>query len=241
MSIPFNPKFIDSSWNDFIKRKDIIESLKNIESKIGVNYYPSTENVLRFLETNLLNIKCIIVGMEPYPTSFIKDGKEVPIATGRSFEVALLEGETWDYKIKQSSLRNILKTIYFNETGKIIELKDVRKEINDKTFNILNPNDLFNNLEKQGVLFLNATLTVEKENVDSHTKYWEYFMNELVKFIESKNLNIKWLLWGDKAKQRILPLIEESHAIISMHPRLAGFVNQNPFKEVCEISWTGIK
>ena len=111
MSIPFNPKFIDSSWNDFIKRKDIIESLKNIESKIGVNYYPSTENVLRFLETNLLNIKCIIVGMEPYPTSFIKDGKEVPIATGRSFEVALLEGETWDYKIKQSSLRNILKTI----------------------------------------------------------------------------------------------------------------------------------
>jgi uracil-DNA glycosylase len=177
--------------------------------------------------------------MEPYPTSFVRNEEEIPMATGRSFEVSILEGEDWNYKIKQSSLRNILKTIYYNETNNIIPLEDIRKKINDKSFEILNPTDLFNNLESQGVLFLNATLTVEKENVDSHRKYWEYFMNELVKYIISKNKDVKWLLWGDKAKQRILPLIDETNAVISQHPRLAGFVNENCFGKIKNINWIG--
>lgn len=237
----FMPKNIHSSWNEFIEREDIVDELDKIYEKIGKNYFPVEENVLRFLNMDLENIKCIIVGMEPYPTSWLKDGKEVPIATGRSFEVSLLEGQNWNYKIKQSSLRNILKTFYLNETGIKKSLEDVRNEINSGKFQILNPDDLFNNLEMQGVLFLNATLTVEKENVDSHRKYWEYFMNELINYITSKNDNVKWLLWGDKAKTRILPLIDEKDAIITQHPRLAGFVDENCFQYIDTVKWTGIQ
>ena len=227
------------SWKNFIERKDIQEELDKIYDAIGDNYYPNNENVLRFLSNDLNNLKCIIVGMEPYPTSFERDGKQIPIATGRSFEVELLRGQDWNYKIKQSSLRNILKTIYFNETNEIISLEEIRKKINSKEFKILEPTDWFDSLENQGVMFLNATLTVQKEKVDTHTKLWKYFMDELIKYIEENNKNVKWFLWGDKARQRVFPLIDENKAIICMHPRLASFVKENPFKEVKNVNWLG--
>lgn len=240
MDISFKPLFIHDSWKPFISRKDIIDELDRIDKKIGNNYFPNTNKVLRFLETDLNKLKAIIVGMEPYPTSYIENSTEIPIATGRSFEVSLLKEQDWNYKIKQSSLRNILKTIYYNETGNIKSLEEIRKEINNKTFHILSPTELFNNLESQGVLFLNATLTVEKENVDSHRKEWEYFMNELIKYIISNTKDVKWLLWGDKAKTRILPFIDEKNAVISQHPRLAGFVEENCFSKIKNINWKGI-
>ena len=93
-------------------------------------------------------------------------------------------------------------------------------------------------MENQGVLFLNASLTVEPGKPDSHRKIWDKFMTKLIKYI-SQNKNIKWLLWGDKAKTRVLPIIDESTAIISQHPRLDGFVKENCFKEIKEINWYG--
>lgn len=234
------PKNIHPSWNEFLNRPDIKKELEIIESKIGNNYFPKKENILRFLSQNIDELKCIIVGMEPYPSSYIRDNLEIPMATGRSFEVSILEGKDWNFKIKQSSLRNILKTIYYNKTKNIKSLEEIRKEINNGTFKILNPIELFDNLESQGVMFLNATLTVEKQNVDSHRKIWEYFMNELIKFIDKENKEIYWLLWGDKAKSRILPFIDKSNAIITQHPRLAGFVKENCFSLIKNINWTGV-
>lgn len=104
------------SWNDFMN-ENTISILNTIEEKIkDVDYYPRKEKVLRFLNTDLNNIKYIIVGMEPYPS--FDNVNNCPQATGRSFEVSEILGKDWNYKIKQSSLRNILKAIYFNETGK---------------------------------------------------------------------------------------------------------------------------
>lgn len=101
---------IHSSWEELLT-KDNIKLLDEIEEKIGNNYYPATKNVLRFLEQDLNKIKCIIVGMDPYPSCYTdKNNNILPIATGRSFEVANLT--SWQDKFKQSSLRNILKTLY---------------------------------------------------------------------------------------------------------------------------------
>lgn len=229
------PKTWHSSWNAFMT-DSIIEELKEIESKIGKNIYPEEKNVLRFLNNDLNNVKCIIVGMDPYPSSFSINGKEIPIATGRSFEVQNIEN--WQQKFKQSSLRNILKTIYYNKTGQKKSMEELRDMIEKKEFCIKQPKDWFDSLENQGVLFLNASLTVEPGKPDSHRKIWDKFMTKLIKYI-SQNKNIKWLLWGDKAKTRVLPIIDESTAIISQHPRLDGFVKENCFKEIKEINWYG--
>ena len=118
------PKTIHPSWINFINNNKIKKELEKIETLIGNNYFPNKENILRFLSQDLNNLKCIIVGMEPYPTSYYEDGKEIPMATGRSFEVSILKGKDWNYKIKQSSLRNIL--IFFR-------FLDIATTINNKT------------------------------------------------------------------------------------------------------------
>ena len=61
----------DSSWNEFMTKDNCLE-LSNIEEKLnneGV-FYPYRTNVLRFMSQNLKNIKCVIVGMDPYPSSY---------------------------------------------------------------------------------------------------------------------------------------------------------------------------
>lgn len=224
------PNHWHCSWDNFMTDEIILE-LKNIETKL-TNIFPKEENVLRFLQNDLNNIKYIIVGMEPYPT----DDNGIPIATGRSFEVSNVIN--WNQKFKQSSLRNILKTIYYNEYNKIISLEEIRTKINNNEFKIKQPKEWFDSLEKQGVLFLNATLTVEPYNVDSHSNIWTIFMNKLIKYIDNYK-NVKWLLWGNKAKERVLPYINEKNSIISSHPRLACFVNENCFKEIKDINFLG--
>jgi uracil-DNA glycosylase len=210
--------------------------LEEIESKLG-EIFPNEQNVLRFLQNDLNKIKVVIVGMEPYPSSFDLNGATYPVATGRSFEIANVTN--WNQKFKQSSLRNILKTVYFNEYGENIPLEDIRKKILNNDFPIKQPKDWFDSLENQGVLFLNATLTVEPYNVDSHTKIWSDFMNDLIVYMVNNNPNIKWFLWGDKAKQRFSPYLNENNMYLSCHPRLANFVNENPFQYEKNINWLG--
>lgn len=219
--------------------EDVLSCLDEISKKIEtgeeVPYYPAPENVLRFLNNDLNNVKYVIVGMEPYPSSFIRDGKEIPVATGRSFEVANVE--SWQQKFKQSSLRNILKTIYYNETGEYKPLAEIRKKIATGEFPIKEPPAWFDSLEAQGVMFLNATLTVKPAAVDSHTKIWAGFMDRLIRHIDGKGCT--WLLWGNKASDRVLPLVKRENAITACHPRLAGFVKENCFAKTEGINWLG--
>ena len=221
-----------NNWG-FINR-DRIAELNEIYDSIRGGYFPKNKGVLRFLNTDFNNLKYIIVGMEPYPTSFTKGCVDVPEATGRSFEVASLE--SWQQKFKQSSLRNILKTVYLNYTGEAKGLKEIRMEIADKAFPMKQPREWFDSLEKQGVLFLNATLTVEPYRVDSHTKLWSGFMTALISHIE-QNQDVEWFLWGSKAQQRVAPYVR--HSIQTVHPRVGKFVQQNCFKGKDKVDWRG--
>lgn len=223
----------ENNWN-FINEKRI-KQLEQIYDKID-SFYPTEKNVLRFLENDFNNIQYIIVGMDPYPSSFIKEGVETPQATGRSFEVASIS--SWNEKFKQSSLRNILKTIYLNETGQKKSLEEIREEIKSGTFRILSPHEWYDNLEKQGVIFLNATLTVEPGKPNSHVSLWDAFMEDLIVHIDS-NSDAKWLLWGNDAKKRVFDLVREDQCILSCHPRLAQFVDENCFAKTHNIDWKG--
>lgn len=228
-----------NSWDSFFENDNFspLEELEIIESKIGNNYFPNPKNVLRFMKLDLSKLKYVIVGMEPYPSSFECNGEIIPEATGRSFEVASLKGKSWGDKFKQSSLRNIVKTIYLNETNKKVNLEELRILIKNGSFPISKPSDWFDNVEEQGVLFLNATLTVEPYNVDSHTKYWDRFMEEVIKYMINHNPNLKWVLWGQPAQKRVLPLIDINNAICTMHPRLVGFIDENCFAKMNDINW----
>lgn len=228
------------SWNELMT-DNTISMLNDIEQQLikdcGNNYYPEKKNVLRFLNNDASNIKCVIVGMEPYPSYNYID--KCPQATGRSFEVSELKNQTWDYKIKQSSIRNILKAIYYNEFKEKKSINEIREAISNKEFKIVNPDKWFDNMEEQGVLFLNSTLTYSEKGSNYNKKLWKDFREKLITFLSNKN--VLWMLWGNDAFNEISPYIENKSLILKApHPRLDAFVKQNTFQYVKDINWKGL-
>ena len=73
---------------------------------------------------------------------------------------------------------------------------------------------------KQGVLLLNATLTVRAHEAGSHqNKGWEEFTDEIIKQISSKKERVVFLLWGGFAKKKVKLIDSKKHHILtSGHP-----------------------
>lgn len=73
---------------------------------------------------------------------------------------------------------------------------------------------------KQGVLLLNATLTVKANEAGSHQKIgWETFTDAVIKKVSDEKENIIFLLWGGFAKNKIKLIDTEKHSVFtSGHP-----------------------
>jgi uracil-DNA glycosylase len=72
----------------------------------------------------------------------------------------------------------------------------------------------------QGVLLLNSTLTVRKDEAGSHqNKGWEEFTDKVISTISELKEGVIFLLWG-KSAQNKQKLIDKNkhHILISSHP-----------------------
>jgi uracil-DNA glycosylase len=79
------------------------------------------------------------------------------------------------------------------------------------------------NLEKwadQGVLLLNATLTVRANQAGSHQKKgWEIFTDSIIKILSLQREKIVFLLWGNYANQKSAFINSNKHLILkTVHP-----------------------
>ncbi|MEP2772631.1 MAG: uracil-DNA glycosylase [Fulvivirga sp.] len=79
------------------------------------------------------------------------------------------------------------------------------------------------NLERwaqQGVLLLNATLTVRANTPGSHQKKgWEDFTDAVIKVLSNKKENLVFLLWGAYAQNKGAIIDEKKHLVLkSAHP-----------------------
>jgi len=72
----------------------------------------------------------------------------------------------------------------------------------------------------QGVLLLNATLTVEESNAGSHQKQgWETFTDAVIQTISKEKKGVIFLLWGGYAKKKAKLINKNDHYILeSGHP-----------------------
>lgn len=233
------PRNISSSWEDFLT-EDIIKRLEEIENKIGTNYTPSKEKIMRFLTTDLNKALVCIVGQDVYYQPWV--------ATGRSFEVGGLT--SWNSMFRQVSLKNIVRSIHRSYRGiekyeDIKKYKDILKEINDGSFPILAPNKLFQSLEEQGVLFLNSYLTCEINKANSHRYIWEGFSIQLFRYISREKPELKWFLWGNEAiaKKQYIPdgvFFESRHPMLCSSKFEDDFLKSNCFKDTMNvINWLG--
>lgn len=90
---------------------------------------------------------------------------------------------------------------------------------------------------KQGVLLLNATLTVEAHKAGSHQKKgWEEFTDAAIKALAKKRENLVFILWGAYAQKKGAFVDRSRHLVIeSAHPSplsaRRGFFGSQPFSK----------
>ena len=90
---------------------------------------------------------------------------------------------------------------------------------------------------KEGVLLLNATLTVKKDTPNSHSKIgWEPFTDYVIKTLNNKSKPIVFILWGNFAKSKKKFITNPKHLVIeSAHPSPFsanyGFFGSKPFSK----------
>lgn len=149
-------------------------------------------------------------------------------AHGLSFSV--LEGVR-----RPPSLNNIFKELY-SDLG------------------IVRTNNCLSDWAKQGVLLLNAIMTVEKDKPLSHKdKGWEIFTDTVIKKLNERNKPVIFVLWGSFARSKKELITNPIHHIIeSPHPSplsaSRGFFGSKPFSKINEylkkdgidgINWQG--
>ena len=234
------PDSIHQSWQPFLT-EEIENELKLIESKLGDHINPNDPSkILRFLSVDLSMVKVIWLGQDVYPS--------IGVATGRAFEVGNLT--TWTESFRQVSLKNIIRLIHKNYNGidcygNILKYSTIKEEIQRGDFKIKQPNEWFDGLEKQGVLFLNTAFTCEVGIPNSHKEIWNTFSQKVLNYISVYNSNIIWFLWGKEAISNKV-YIQSGQFFESRHPSRVSekyeddFLKFEGFKATMDqINWLG--
>ena len=93
---------------------------------------------------------------------------------------------------------------------------------------------------KEGVLLLNATLTVVKDTPNSHSKIgWNLFTDYIIRVLNEKEEPVVFILWGNFARSKKELITNRKHLVIeSAHPSpfsaRNGFFGSKPFSKTNE-------
>lgn len=117
-------------------------------------------------------------------------------------------------------------------------LKNIYKELkNDLGFDPANHGYLISWAE-QGVLLLNATLSVEAGKAGSHqNKGWEQFTDAAIHYLNDNRENLVFVLWGSYAQKKGAFIDSKRHLVLkSAHPSPLsahrGFFGSKPFSKI---------
>ncbi|WP_369901647.1 uracil-DNA glycosylase [Bacillus manliponensis] len=94
---------------------------------------------------------------------------------------------------------------------------------------------------EQGVLLLNAVLTVRQGEANSHKgKGWEMFTDRIIELLNEREKPVIFVLWGRHAQAKKKLITNENHYIIeSVHPSplsaRRGFFGSKPYSKINEL------
>ena len=207
---------LDISWQDVIGeelKKPYMQSLSNFlkqEKLAGKTIYPPSPLILNaFNQTPFDKVSVVIIGQDPYHG----DDKGKAQAHGLSFSVP--HGVALP-----PSLRNIFK--------------EIEADLGIK----MNGEGDLTAWAKQGVLLLNATLTVEMGNAGSHQKRgWEEFTDSAITALNKHREGLVFVLWGSYAQKKGQMIDTNKHLVLtSPHPSPLsahrGFFGNHQFSQI---------
>ena len=91
---------------------------------------------------------------------------------------------------------------------------------------------------EQGVLLLNAVLTVRAHEPNSHkNKGWEHFTDAIIRALSARADQVVFVLWGGYAAKKLKLIDAERHVVVqSAHPSplsaRSGFFGSRPFSRI---------
>ncbi len=99
-------------------------------------------------------------------------------------------------------------------------LQNIFKEIHRDLGLPIPPHGCLQSWAEQGVLLLNAVLTVEQAQAGSHAKRgWERFTSKVIEIINARREHCVFLLWGSYAQRKGEQIDRQRHCVLtSVHP-----------------------
>ncbi len=123
-------------------------------------------------------------------------------------------------------------------------LQNIFKEIQSDVGGELRTNGNLDDWARQGVLLLNATLTVLPGQAGSHQgKGWERFTDAVVEVLSREKEHLVFILWGRYAQEKGRVIDTEKHLVLkSAHPSpfsaYSGFFGNKHFSQANEyLEW----
>lgn len=175
-------------------------------------FYPHKKDIFRaFHLIRPEDVSVVIFGQDPYPQT-LPDG--TPRCTGLAFS----QKPSDDVAV---SMQNIFREV--KRTTKDYEMPD---------------NADLEGWVKQGVMLLNACLTVKPGQPKSHGGIWKPFITKAISYLNDINPNVLYVLWGRDAQQLQGEIIPSACDYIEgPHPAARppnSFVGCGHFREINE-------
>lgn len=121
-------------------------------------------------------------------------------------------------------------------------LKNIYKELETDVNGFKTPNHgNLTHWAEQGVLLLNATLTVRASEAGSHqNRGWEIFTDEIIKSLSAKKEHVVFLLWGKYAQAKVALIDQKKHYVLTAaHPSpfsaYTGFFGSRHFSKTNQL------
>ena len=191
---------LDPSWREHLLAEFEHDSMRSLRAflvsraKAGKRIYPPAAQIFRALDlTPLPHVKVVIIGQDPYHGPGQAEGLCFSVASGVR---------------KPPSLVNILK-----------EVGDDLARAGEASRFASDGGSLVPWAE-QGVLLLNAVLTVEQGQAASHRgKGWEAFTDRVVEVLNRECEGLVFMLWGADARRKGECVNRERHLVLTApHP-----------------------
>ena len=169
-------------------------------------------------------VRCVIVGQDPYPS--------LGFSTGRSFEAGGYDDWGELEKMFSCSVRSLIQFVYAFRSGDQRHTRGTKawtgvlQAIRESASGFPSPSGLIEHWVEQGVLLLNASLTLSRFSVQGdphqlrgHLLLWRPFIARLIRhFAALPSQPVVFLLFGDAAREAAVAGGMATDARIDTHP-----------------------